>query len=472
MLNTTKWLLLLVILTLVPRLYRITNPIADWHSWRQADTASVTREYVKHGVSLREPQYHDLSNIPSGEDNLNGYRMVEFPIINASIATVIRTFPQLSLEITSRLFSIAASVGSMVALFFLVKRISGLSTAVATSIAFALMPFSIYYGRVILPEPFVLLFSTFSLLSFKYWLDAKRWYWLSSSAVALALALLLKPFVVFLAPVYVVLLWQRYGIKALLQWQLIPFAVVAIAPFWWWRNWITQYPAGIPDSAWLFNQNLIRLRPAWFRWLFWERTTKLMLGYLGVVPILANFLSLRKDLWAYAAWGLGILVFYIVIATGNVQHDYYQVLSIPIVSIFLGRGMLALYNCLHIRLRTKKATIITALLIVACWILAWQQVSGFFNVNHWEYVEAGAAVNRLTPADSIVIAPAMGDTVFLYQTNRRGWPIGFEIDDKIRKGATHYVTTSDDDEARELSTKYQTVEKGNRYLLLDLTQPK
>ena len=29
------------------RLYKITSPIADWHSWRQADTASVTRNFCE-----------------------------------------------------------------------------------------------------------------------------------------------------------------------------------------------------------------------------------------------------------------------------------------------------------------------------------------------------------------------------------------------------------------------------------------
>ena len=69
------------------RLYRLHYPLLDWHSWRQADTASVTREYVKaKRVDLLQPRYHDLSNIPSGRPNPEGYRMVEFPIINGIIA--------------------------------------------------------------------------------------------------------------------------------------------------------------------------------------------------------------------------------------------------------------------------------------------------------------------------------------------------------------------------------------------------
>ena len=43
---------LILILGFVVRLYKINNPVADWHSWRQADTASVTRIYVQNGINL------------------------------------------------------------------------------------------------------------------------------------------------------------------------------------------------------------------------------------------------------------------------------------------------------------------------------------------------------------------------------------------------------------------------------------
>lgn len=43
------------------RTYKIENPIADWHSWRQADTASVTRNFIKDGFNPFFPQYDALN---------------------------------------------------------------------------------------------------------------------------------------------------------------------------------------------------------------------------------------------------------------------------------------------------------------------------------------------------------------------------------------------------------------------------
>ncbi len=61
--------------------------------------------------------------------------------------------------------------------------------------------------------------------------------------------------------------------------------------------------------------------------------------------------------------------------------------------------------------------------------------------------------------------------MFLFQTNRTGWPIGFEIDDKIELGAEYYVSTSLDDEARELLKKYHIIEQTPEFIILDLQKP-
>ncbi|MFH1280289.1 MAG: dolichyl-phosphate-mannose--protein mannosyltransferase, partial [Candidatus Beckwithbacteria bacterium] len=48
--------ILIFLITFVPRLYRLNNPVADWHSWRQADTAAVARNFVKSDFNLLFPQ--------------------------------------------------------------------------------------------------------------------------------------------------------------------------------------------------------------------------------------------------------------------------------------------------------------------------------------------------------------------------------------------------------------------------------
>ena len=460
---------LILLLAFSLRLYRINNPVADWHAFRQADTASVTREYVKADkIDLLRPHYQDLSNIQSGFDNLEGYRMVEFPFINGGLALILKTFRSLDLVLFSRLASVFVSLLTIVVIYQLVKAVSGQKTALLSALVYAVLPYSVFYSRAILPEPYFLFFSTFSIWQFYLFAKNRSWSSYLLIIIGLALAALLKPFVAFLAPVYLAIMWRFRQNKIFKDPRIYLLPIIAFAPMFIWREWIKNFPSGVPVSDWLFNGNGIRLQPAWFRWLFYERLTKLFLGYFGVVFLLANLAKKNKEMLIYGAWWLGVLIYFVIIATGNVQHDYYQNFILPIVAISVARGMLIL----HEKLNKKIALPAIILLFGLSIFLTNKQIAGYYNINHWEYIKAGKAVDRLVDEDALVIAPAMGDTQFLFQTNRRGWPIGFEIEDKINKGATIYVSSSYDWEAKELETKYEVLTHTDDYIIIDLKAKK
>jgi len=460
---------LILLFALSLRLYRINNPVADWHAFRQADTASVTREYVKADkIDLLRPRYQDVSNIQSGLDNLEGYRMVEFPFINGGLALILKTFKSLDLVLFSRLASVFVSLLTIVVIYQLVKEISNQRLAFLSVLVYAVLPYSIFYSRAILPEPYFLFFSTFSIWQFFLFAKSRQFLPYLLSILGLALAALLKPFVVFLAPVYLAIIWQFRQNKIFKDPKIYLLPLLAFAPMFAWREWIKNFPTGVPVSDWLFNGNGIRLQPAWFRWLFYERITKLFLGYFGVIFLFANLLKKNKEILIYGAWWLGVLIYFVVIATGNVQHDYYQNFILPIIAISVARGVIILYE----KLNKKIALPVIILLFGLSIFFASKQVAGYFNVNNWEYVKAGSTVDQLVDENALVIAPAMGDTQFLFQTNRRGWPIGFEIEDKIKKGADIYVSTSYDWEAKELETKYEVLAHTDDYIIIDLKAKK
>ncbi|MBP9759174.1 hypothetical protein KBD45_05760, partial [Candidatus Dojkabacteria bacterium] len=54
---------LLLIVGFIVRLYKIDNPVADWHSWRQADTSAVSRNFINDGINTLYPTYDDISSI-------------------------------------------------------------------------------------------------------------------------------------------------------------------------------------------------------------------------------------------------------------------------------------------------------------------------------------------------------------------------------------------------------------------------
>ncbi len=454
------------------RTYRLHEPLADWHSWRQADTASVAREYVKHGIDLLHPKYHDLSSIPSGKDNPQGYRFVEFPFLNALHAWLYLHFPQIGFVEWGRLISIFFSSATVVILYLLVHLLQNRLTAFLTASFYAFVPYNLFYGRVILPEPGLMFFSFLSLLTFILYLKRASFLVFFLSLLSFSLALLLKPTALVLLLPMGVAYFSRFSKLTWGKRLMIIFSFFAsVLPLIFWRLWMRQFSEGIPASSWLFNGNHIRFKGAYFHWLFGERIAKLILGYWNLIPVglglfLLSFKTEAKRI--FSAVVLGALAYLVIIATGNVQHDYYQIQIMPALAILYGLG-----GSYLIKLRSGWARLysITLLLFISLLGLAlgWYEVRGYFNINNPAIVHAGQKVDQLTPPDALVIAPYMGDTAFLFQTNRRGWPIGGNIDFKIKSGASYYVTTSKDKEYQELKQKYPVIFENKEFAIIQLS---
>lgn len=467
---------IILILGVVARLYKIGNPIADWHSWRQADTASVSKVFVQKGIDLLHPRYHDISSIQTGIFNPQGYRMVEFPIYNAIHAVLIRSFPSVTLEVWGRLISIASAAVSAIFLFLIGRRYMGVWGGVLTSFFFMFMPFNIYFTRVILPEPMATAFALGSVWFFIKFIDNEKNRMLYLSGLLLSASLLMKPFTIFYTPPLIYLALEKYGWRGILAntkrlVQFMIFVNIVLVPFLLWRGWISGFPEGIPFFTWAFNGDRIRFRPAFWRWLFAERIGNLFLGVWGLVPFSLGILSTKKKDLFNLLFFLGGVLYMTIVATANVRHDYYQIFIIPMLVLPLAKGTISLWKSKTFSHWISRPLAVFSILMML--MLGAYQAKEYYKINHSEIIEAGKAVDRLTPKDSIVIAPYNGDTAFLYQTGRWGWPvIDDSIDRIIEKGADYYVSVNvGDTDTQMVIKRFKTLERTNNYVIADLHQP-
>ncbi|OGG04349.1 hypothetical protein A2W14_07105 [Candidatus Gottesmanbacteria bacterium RBG_16_37_8] len=478
------FLLLISILAFSLRYYKINTPLADWHSWRQADTASVTRNFVKNGVNILFPTFDDLSNVASGKDNPKGLRFVEFPLFNLFHFLLDQFLVGLTLESKGRLTSIFSSIGTLIFLYLLVRKYSGRLQAILTSFFFAVLPFNIFFSRTILPEPFLVFTSTGMIYFFDKFLEIKdKLKKLVKLSLFLAFAvssLLSKPYAAFLFPV-LSYLWFRnsgFNIKSVIK---LAFLLIFISlPFIAWRWWASHFPEGIPANLWLLNGDGIRFKGAFFFWLFADRLGRLILGFYGLPLLILGILAKKgKEGSLYVFWGLSILLYVTVFATGNVRHDYYQVLTIPIITIFLGQGAVFMIDLSRKFISAVKTYAVLIILIIFMEMFGWYYIRDFYNINHPEIVEAGQAVELKTPRNALVIAPYNGDTAFLYQTRRSGWPVMEKsIEDMIKMGAHYYVSVNFDDLTKKLYSeatvedpekrKYKLIEATAKYVVIQL----
>lgn len=487
-------LVAILLVGMAVRFYKITNPIADWHSWRQADTAAVTRNFVKNGVDVLRPRYDDISNVQTGKDNPEGYRMVEFPIYNLWHYVVNMVVPACTfkvvdgaltqmetycgVELAGRIATVLVSVVTIWLTYLLAKLYSGGRTALLAAGILAVLPYSIYYSRVVLPDPMMLMWSMAAIYLFEQGLryaelKKKVWPWILASAVCGTLAMLLKPTAVFLLATLAYSMIRYLGFNLKKWWMVGVWGVIVLAPFAAWRMWIQQFPEGIPAYTWLLNGDGIRLRPAWWRWIFYERIGLLILGGFGLVPLALGVMkkNVTKDEGVYLWWWGCMFAYLAIFATGNVRHDYYQIILAPLIAMTVARGLVFMVENSTFN-RWISAPVAAGLLGLMLFI-SWYNVRGYYQINNPAIVEAGRWADQVLPTDAKVIAPYQGDTAFLYQTNRQGWPLlTHTVEQLIEKGATHYVSVNNDAITRELEMKYHIQTKSDTFSIVTLTEPR
>ena len=425
----------LILLGILLRLYKINSPLADWHSFRQADTASVSRYFLTNGINLLDPRYQDISRVQSGIFNPNGYRLVEFPIYNALHVYFYKIFSFLTFEEAGRMLSVLFTVITSVFLLKIATHYFGKVAGMLTMFIFLTLPFNIYFTRVILPEPLAVMLGIGGLWFFIKYSEKGKTQDLILYSLLMSMGVLVKPYIIFYNVFVLYWFWRNYGIKKMfIQKDAIILSLIIFLPFIFWRFWIMRHPEGIPFWKWTFNGDGVRFKPAFWYWIFGERIGKLILGVWGVYLMLVGILTSKKNNFLITLL-LGGFLYVSVIATANVRHDYYQTLLIPPIAIAVALGLEKMIKeGLEDRIKLFIPLSIFCLMI----LISAFQVKEFYKINHPEIIDAGKAVDRLAPPDALVIASYNGDTAFLYQTKRKGWPVvELPINELIAEGASY-----------------------------------
>src|SRR5262245_48737154 len=161
--------LALIALALALRCLGLTAPLLDYHSWRQADTAAIARNYARNGYHLFYPQVDWGGLTP-------GYVESEFPLYTYSLALLYGLFGDHVW--LGRLLTALAGAASAVALYGLIRSSADQPGATAPSrvalyagLALALMPFPVYFGRTVMPDTWMLLAAILAIWTFRRWLD-------------------------------------------------------------------------------------------------------------------------------------------------------------------------------------------------------------------------------------------------------------------------------------------------------------
>lgn len=464
----------IILLGLSLRLYKINTSLTDHHSWRQADTAAVARNFVKKGFDLLHPRYDDLSNIQSGLYNPQGYRFVEFPFYNALFGLLYRYLPIMPIEIYGRLVTIFFSLVIIALLYYLTCKEEGRNAAIITASIFSFFPFFVFYSRVVLPDMTALSFLMMSIVLFyQKKLPFRLSYFFS--LLTLIAALLIKPTVIFYLVVFLYLFFKKY------QWSLVKkinfygYFIGALLPLIIWRVWIQQFKEGIPFAEWLFSQvntpqgrQSIFFRPAFFRWIFEERILILILGGYVTAFLIVGILKKPKKSFLFTTMGIASLLYLFTFQGGNVQHDYYQIMILPALAIFSGVGASHLMEAKKNFINTYLNILIVIIIILFSFFFSYNRVKSFYDVSK-NQVTIAKIIQTVTPSDALVVTDTVGDTTLLYLAERKGFPAPTEDFELLRKDGMEYFVTMQKDVAYHLKKTYPLIFESDKVYILRLS---
>lgn len=469
----TKVLLYIFLIGLAFRLWGITNPLLDFHSWRQTLTASVAQNFFTDGMNLFSPSTNFIN------ENFE----FEFHLYTYIVALLYKVFGVH--DWLGRLVAVAFLMGTMWVLYLLGKRYFDERVAAVAVAFFAVLPMSVYYTRTFMPESAMLFFSVALLYCFTRWLDTEQWHFFILACLSGALVFLVKLPTLYLGAPLLFLVLNKYGKSFLVQWKLYLFALaILLPPLMWYSHMVDiriQVYGG--ENIWLSNDKLANLETLkdykFYKLIFATRLIEKMFAFTAFPFLVLGMIAKvkKKEDTLFHIWFASVCIFFLIVAHGNRVHEYYQIPIIPAGCFFIGQFLVKFFESRKDpRLwRSDYKACIVLIMIVFLPIHSIYKLDKRMNYNDGYLLIGKEIVKHAKPGERIIVQdkymkvaqPTMksnqsitksnqatqklaikgnGAPQILYFANRKGWTYGVNInlspkniEEHIAEGATVYA---------------------------------
>ncbi|WP_433505487.1 ArnT family glycosyltransferase [Pseudonocardia halophobica] len=411
--------------------------------WRQADTATIARNFARNGMNLFFPQINWGGNGP-------GYVETELPLMPWLTGGLYLIFGEH--EFLGRLVSLAFMVAAAAAFWGLARRVLPAAPARWALIAFAVSPAFLRWGTAFMPEATVLFFTILALLLFCRWLQEDRLALLVGAGAAASVAGLVKPTSLHVG--IVLLVWVLIADRSRLRRPALYVVGVAalVAPVLWLRHASSLYREygntfGVISGGdnkfgnlalWTSPDFYVGLARAELLFIF--GVIGLPLAILGAVRLWRD----RRMVPAFAVVAAGfvgatILYFLAGRYTGSELGIQYHVFSLPYTALATGVGVFVLGRWVTERANggiDERRLVRTVAAVMLVLLLAAQSLYIFARSFSDQAGAFGTCADRIAglsaPTDLIVVgtdsttvddgvANNYEEPVVHHRADRRGW---------------------------------------------------
>ena len=393
------------------RLVNINAPIIGVHSWRQADTAGLARNFHLNHLPIWLPQV-DWGGAGSG------YAETDFPIYSFGVSLLYQLFGVQ--EWLARGLSLLCSIGAIYLIQRLGSNLFGREAGWWGALFFALLPLSVFYGRSVQPEALLMLSSALALergLAFQQRGGKLN---LSLAGLGLAAASLIKVLPLFWLGVPLLALgWRRW------QLWLVGGLVLIATVAWYWHAHQLFLETGLSFGFWGGKAS----RYSWgdlLNWRYWgDILLRFSLRGLGLVglPLLIWGLWLPAQSKQEKILPLGLLAVLLAGAlapSSSYIHEYYQLPLLLFACPLLGKAWQDLW---------KRATSIGRRWLVIGFCLLVLISLTVLRLNYWNLENVASSpiwahaqeIKAQTPSNKPLVSVTAGDPTLLYLSDRKGW---------------------------------------------------
>lgn len=441
------------VLTVGLRLVAIDRPLLGNFATKNVVYAMIARNWVEGRATL---WYPTLDLIEGGQRSLH---MLEMPLSAYLTGWLWATFGG-SLEVWGRATSVGFSAGAAMLLFVLVRRHHGPDAALGATVALALAPVGIIYGQSFMLEASLVFFTLATFDALDRWLHGGCLAWLPIGALAFALLLLTKIYMlVLLLPLGAILVghatrrerdrrvfsslaFRNGGLRgrAAMAAGLFVLAIVP-AVAWYWHAAQTAAPGNplaervfysVRQSAEVHWPPHALLRNADFYRQMLDDLASVALTPVGLMLCLAGLLNRR---WRrYAAWLLSMLALVALLPLKFYEMNYYWMAVLPPLCVMIGLG----WQTVRQRLRPGPWAKTVLLMLAMVFSLRYAVRPAFVTPKaDRAVVAAAAAVRELTEPEEPVVTMHGSGIDLLYYCDRPGWAVQPETPDLDTALATY-----------------------------------
>ncbi|MDA0692222.1 MAG: glycosyltransferase family 39 protein [Nitrospinae bacterium] len=478
-----KVLLYIFLVALAFRLWGVTNPLLDFHSWRQTLTATIAQNFYLEEMNLLQP----------ATNWVHEYYEFEFQVYPYLVALLYKIFG--FHDILGRVVSIAFSLGTVGMLYLLGKRYYDPATGLVAAAIFSILPMSVFYTRAFMPESAMLFFSVAMLYSFTRWLDTGTWRDFFLASLFTTLTFLIKLPTLYMGGPLLFLAWLKFGKTIFAQYKLYLFVLLILAPPLLWYSHMADLHAQAHqgESIWLGNDKLanqgILFDYKFYKLIFWTRLVEKMFAFTAFPFLVLGMLSKteRKEQYLFHVWFFSVCAYFLIVAVGNQVHEYYQLPIIPVGSVFVGIFLAKFFKA-HPNPGAWKRDIkvgLVLLMIVFIPIHSIYKLNKRLNFNR-DYMTIGEVIKENSGENDRILLQDVGANrpQTFYYSDRKGWTLGYrqnlspkDIDQYIANGAAYYAMAKIDLETVNkelfdyLSTAHQLVTRDSQLTLFKLNRP-